>query len=301
MPVDFTYETLLVDRAGAVVTITLNRPDKMNAFNWRMGLEVRHAIHHADADDDVRAIVVTGAGRAFCAGQDLSSGTDSFRGGDTADREERKRITEALTIVDGPQYWEMNTPIIAAINGAAVGAGLTIPMQWDLRVVAEDAKLGFVFNRRGVLPELNAMLLVPQMAGAPRALELLMTGRIFSGREAAAWGLANESLPADQVLARAHEIARDIATNAAPVSVALVKRLVYENMALSTNLSALQKRNHDLFAWVIRQSDAKEGPMAFMQKREPAWQLKKNADFPTEPFELAGRSPMKTKVDRSLT
>jgi len=283
------YEHLLIDRAGAVVTITLNRPDRMNAFNWRMGLEIRHAIYHADADDEVRAIVVTGAGNAFCAGQDLSSGTAAFRGGDTEDKEERKRITEALTIRGGPQYWEMNTPIIAAINGAAVGAGLTIPMQWDIRVVAEDAKLGYVFNRRGVLPELNAMLLTPQMAGAPRALELLMTGRIFSGREAVEWGLANYALPAGQVLAKAQEIAQDIAVNAAPVSVALVKRLVYENLALSTNLSALQKRNHELFGWVIRQPDAQEGPAAFIQKREPAWKLKKNADFPKEPFETAGR------------
>lgn len=290
MTAQFAYEHLLIGREGSVVTITLNRPDRMNAFNWRMGLEIRHAIHHADADDEVRAIVVTGAGKAFCAGQDLSSGTAAFRGGDVEDREERKRIAEALTIRGGPQYWEMNTPIIAAINGAAVGAGLTIPMQWDLRVVADDAKLGFVFNRRGVLPELNAMLLAPQMAGAPRALELLMTGRIFSGREAADWGLANYALPADQVLARAQEIARDIAVNAAPVSVALVKRLVYENLALGTSLSALQKRNHELFGWVIRQPDAQEGPAAFIQKREPEWKLKKNADFPAEPFANAGSS-----------
>jgi len=276
------YETILIDDDAGVVTITLNRPDKMNALNWRLGLELRHAIVKADERDDVRAIVVTGAGRAFCAGQDLSSGADAFRGGDTADREERKRVTEELT-VEAKDYWDMNTPIIAAINGAAVGAGLTIPMQWDIRIAAEDAKLGFVFNRRGVMPELNAMFIVPRVVGLSLGLELLLTGRIFSGREAADMGLVSAALPKEEVLPKALEIARDIATNVAPVSAGLVKRLVYLGTT-QTDAPRAQRFNHKLFGWTTRQPDAMEGPTAFMEKREPDWKLSKNADFPEELF-----------------
>ena len=276
------YETVLVEDSGGVTTVTLNRPDRMNALNWRLGLELRHAIFTADARDDVRAIVVTGAGKAFCAGQDLSTGADAFRGGDAPDRDERRRVREALT-VEGPNYWEMNTPIIAAINGAAVGAGLTIPMQWDIRVAAEDAKLGFVFNRRGVLPELAAPWIVPRVAGLSRGLELLLTGRIFSGREAADIGLVSAALPAGEVLGYAQDMARDIAVNVAPVSGAILKRLVYEAQG-EPSLARSQRRNHKLFGWVASQPDAQEGPVAFIQKRDPQWKLSKNADFPTELF-----------------
>jgi len=277
------YERLLLDEDGrGVVTITLNRPDRMNALDWRLGLELRHAIHHADARDDVRAVVVTGAGKAFCAGQDLSSGGDAFRGGDVEDREERKRVTRQLR-VEGPDYWEMTTPIIAAINGAAVGAGITIPLQWDLRIVAEDAKLGFVFNRRGVLPELASPYLLPRMVGIERAFDLLFTGRIFTGREAAEWGIASRAVPADEVLPAALEVARDIAVNVAPVSGAVLKRLLYLGLE-QTDLAASQAFNHEVFGWVIRQPDAMEGPTAFMQKRDPDWKLRKNADFPSDLF-----------------
>jgi enoyl-CoA hydratase/carnithine racemase len=277
------YETVLVEDDSGVVVITLNRPEKMNALNWRLGLELRHAIAVADARDDVRAIVVTGAGRAFCAGQDLSSGTDAFRGGDVEDREERRRVAKALR-VEGPDYWDMNTPIIAAINGAAVGAGLTIPLQFDMRIAAEDAKLGFVFNRRGVLPELNAPFLLPRMIGVPRAFELLYTGRIFSGREAAECGVVNRAVPTDEVLPAAMEMARDIATNVAPVSGAVLKRLLYLGLE-QTDIAAAQRRDHEAFGWVASQPDAMEGPAAFIQKRDPQWKLRKNSDFPAHLFE----------------
>lgn len=284
------YETLTVERDGPIAVITFNRPEVMNALNWRMGLELRHSVHHADQDDDVRVIVVTGKGRAFCAGQDMSTGTTAFRRGDTPDEDLRARVTAELTVQNPKQYWEMNTPIIAAINGAAVGAGITIPLQFDLRVVAEEAKLGFVFARRGVLPELNSTMTLPLMTGVPRALELLMTGRIFSGREAVAYGLANEALPAEQVLPRAMELAREIAVNAAPVTVALVKRLVWENAALGTTLGDVQRRNSQLFRWTTQQPDAAEGPAAFLQKRDPQWTMRKNADFPDDVFAAAGRA-----------
>jgi enoyl-CoA hydratase/carnithine racemase len=277
------YQHLLIDDEPGVRIITLNRPERMNAYNRRMGMEIRHAIGSADREEQVRAIVVTGAGRAFCAGADLSPTAGSFGSGTDEQKAEEARFTRELTLPDAKQYWEMNTPIIGAINGAAVGAGLTIPLQFDIRVVAEDAKLAFSFNRRGVLPELNSPILVPQMAGLAIGLDLLITGRTFLGREAAAWGLASEALPADRVLPRALEIARDIAANTAPVSVAVLKRLVWENLA-GGQFAAAQARNHALFDWVTKQADAREGPRAFMEKRAPNWSLHKNADFPEDRF-----------------
>jgi enoyl-CoA hydratase/carnithine racemase len=277
------YRHLLIDDEPGVRVITLNRPEKMNAYNRRMGMEIRHAIGAADLEDDVRAIVVTGAGRAFCAGADLSPDAGSFGSGTAEQKEEETRFTRELTLPDAKPYWEMNTPIIGAINGAAVGAGLTIPLQFDIRVVAEDAKLALSFNRRGVLPELNSPILVPQMVGMARGLDLLITGRTFLGRQAADWGLASEALPAAEVLPRALEIARDIAENTAPVSVAILKRLAWEGLNGGA-FAAAQARNHALFDWVTKQLDAREGPRAFMEKRKPSWSLRKNADFPTERF-----------------
>ncbi len=277
------YSTILTDTADGILTLTLNRPDKLNAFTAAMMREMVDAFDRADADDAVRAVIVTGAGRAFCAGADLSPDAGSFGTGTAEQKEEERRFTAALTLPDAKPYWEMNTPIIGAINGAAVGAGLTIPLQFDIRIVADDAKLAFSFNRRGVLPELNSPLLLPQMVGMARGLDLLITGRTFLGKEAAEWGIASESLPADKVLPRALEVARDIADNTAPVSVAILKRLAWESLN-STNYNAAQARNHTMFDWVTKQLDAREGPKAFMEKRKPNWVMKKNKDFPEDVF-----------------
>jgi enoyl-CoA hydratase/carnithine racemase len=281
------YQQVLADEEDGVGVVTLNRPEHMNAYTWRLGLEMRHAIASFDARDDIRAIVVTGAGRAFCAGADLSSGGDTFNG--RADPERAKRAAEeqrevAATLkTDGTHYWDMNTPIIAAINGAAVGVGLTMPMQWDIRIAAEDAKLGFVFNRRGIIPELAAPWIVPRVVGLSRGLELLVTGKIITGKQAADWGLVSSAVPRDEVLPAAKEMARDIAANVAPVSAAIVKRLVYRDLE-ETDPRRSEARNHKLFAWTATQPDSREGPVAFLEKRAPAWKLGKNADFPEELF-----------------
>src|SRR5436189_3350311 len=182
-----SYETILVNEDDGGVTVPFNRPEKMNSYTWRLGAETRQAIWTADQRDDVRAIVVTGAGRAFCAGADLSGGATTFSGGGAdADAENRREVLAALRVPD-TSYWDMNTPIIAAINGAAVGVGLTMPMQWDIRIAAEDAKLGFVFNRRGIIPELAAPWIRPRGVGLPRGFELLGTGQCLRGREAGEW------------------------------------------------------------------------------------------------------------------
>ena len=272
------YETILTEDKDGVATITFNRPDRLNAYIALLGLELRHAIVNFDHREDIRAIVVTGAGRAFCAGADLESGADTFGG-----QAVMGGTPSALETSDNRPYWEMNTPIIAAINGPAVGIGLTMPMEWDIRIAAEDAKLGFVFTRRGVMPELASNWIVPRMVGLSRGLELLMTGQIITGREAAAIGLVSKALPAGEVLPAALELARDIATNVAPVSAAIVKRLIYANLGEDDRRAAHQRESR-LFNWTTKQPDAREGPVSFVEKRAPQWKLSKNADFPEELF-----------------
>jgi len=272
------YGTILVDVDDKVAKITLNRPDRMNAWTWRMFAEIRHAFHHLDSDDTIRAIVVTGAGRAFCAGADLGGGGGTFSGSDTSAVGGRRHWSEVYPSPQRPPC-DLATPTIAAINGAAVGAGLTMPVSFDLRYAAEDAKLGFVFNRRGVMPDADILWTVPRMIGLARGLDLLLTGRIFSGAEAAEWGLVSRAVPRDQVVDVAMEVAHDIATNTAPVSVAITKKLAYQFLRESDQEAAglLQA---ELFAWTGQQADAAEGVMAFLEKREPQWKLSKTTDLP---------------------
>jgi len=267
------WSTILVEDSGGVGVVTLNRPQRLNAWTPRMGVELREAVATLDARDDVRVIVVTGAGRGFCAGADLSPDVQA---------EFSREDKEAWA--GGTPFWELNTPIIAAMNGPAVGVGLTMALQWDLRVVAEDAKYGFVFGRRGLLPELGSTWLLPRLVGVERAAELLLTGRMFRGREAVALGVAAEAAPADEVLGRALDIARDIAENVAPVSAALTKRLVYRFLTEPDRARAEQVER-GLSLWTSEQDDVKEGAAAFLEKRAPNWRLAKNGDFPEELFD----------------
>lgn len=256
------YETILTEETASVGIVTLNRPERLNAWTPRMGAEVRHAVQAFDARDDIRVVVVTGAGRAFCAGADISDEAQSNRSG-------------GGSLVEKPvPYWQMNTPIIAAMNGAAVGVGMTISMQWDFRVMAEEAKYGFVFNRRGLLPELGSTWIVPRLIGLAKSMDILLTGRIFTGAEAAAMGLANVAVPADSVLDKAMELAADIASNVAPASAALTKRLLNAFLASSDREKAEALEN-ELFIWTLAQDDAKEGIAAFLEKRPPQWKHSK--------------------------
>lgn len=266
------YSTIRVEESGPVGVVTLDRPQRMNAWTPLMGVELRAAITALDARDDIRVIVVTGAGRGFCAGADLSP--DVQAGSPRPNTDDRR---------DETPYWEMNTPIIAAMNGAAVGVGMTMPMQWDLRIVAEEAKYGFVFGRRGLLPELGSTWLLPRLLGLGQTMDLLLTGRIFTGREAAELGFANEAVPAAEVLDRALAIARDIAENVAPVSAALTKRLVHRFLTEPDRARA-ESVERRLSAWTTEQADLKEGAAAFFEKRPPKWQLSKNDDFPEDLF-----------------
>jgi enoyl-CoA hydratase/carnithine racemase len=264
------YEAILVSVEDGVATITFNRPERMNAWSAQMAAETSAALRAANGDDAVRAIVITGAGRAFCAGADLGAGSGTFAG-----RERRTAPAEPQILP-----WQLDKPVIAAINGAAVGVGITYPMMCDVRIVAEDAKIQFAFVRRGVIPELASHVIVARVAGLSNAADLLLSGRMILGREAAAMGLASEALPRDQVLPRAIERARDIAANTAPVSVAIAKRLLWEG--LTASVPEMREREGRLFTWAGNQPDSKEGVLSFLEKRAPAWQLSVTKDTPRE-------------------
>lgn len=272
------YRDVRVDEEPGIGIVTLYRPERLNAYTARMGLEIKHALASFEVRDDIRAIVVTGAGKAFCAGADLEQGTSTFQ---SRLSDEDRAIAASLAPATDAEPWEMHTPILAAMNGHAIGVGLTMPMTYDIRIAATDAKLAFAFVRRGVVPELTSQWLVPRLVGVARGLQLLMTGETFSGQRAADIGLVSEALPAADVLPRTLEIARDIATNVAPVSAALVKRSVYTWLE-EPDRNAAWKIEERMFAWCARQPDAREGPAAFMEKRAPQWKLVKNGDYPDD-------------------
>jgi len=253
-------EPVTVETANGVAVVTLNRPEKLNTFTRRMGEGLGRAYSAADADDAVRAVVVTGAGRAFCAGAAMEPGGDTFAA-PTSDDFSASPVH--------PPAWDVRKPVIAAVNGHAIGIGLTLTMQCDLRFVAEDAKLGFVHVRRGVLPDAYAHWTVPRAVGFACAADLFLTGRTFTGREAVDLGLASRALPADDVLPAALDVARDIAVNAAPLSVALSKRLLWASPVLDRDeIGYLETEYHRL---VMGTPDAREGVLAWLERRDPRW------------------------------
>jgi enoyl-CoA hydratase/carnithine racemase len=253
-------EPVTVEIADGVAVVTLNRPEKLNTFTGLMGAELGEAYASCDADDAVRAVVVTGAGRAFCAGADMESGGDTFA---------EPAADEFTASPVSPPAWVVRKPVIAAVNGHAIGIGLTLAMQCDVRLVAEDAKLGFVHVRRGVLPDAHSHWTVPRAVGFARAADLFLTGRTFSGREAAELGLANRALAADDVLPAALDVARDIAVHTAPLSVALSKRLLWASPALDREeIGYLETEYHRL---VMGTPDAREGVLAWLERRDPRW------------------------------
>jgi enoyl-CoA hydratase/carnithine racemase len=268
------YRTILVDvNEDGVALITLNRPEQLNAFTPRMGRELGHAFTCLDESEEVRVIVVTGAGRGFCAGATLDEEGSTFRGGTESDDQVGPPLSEMSP-------WELGTPVLAAINGPAAGLGLTYALQWDIRLAAEDAKLAFPFTRRGLLPEGNSLWLLSRAVGSSRALELLLTGRTFTGGEAAELGLVSRALPAGQVLDATLEVARDIAVNTAPASVAATKQMFYEQLA-SPDRAGSRSAERAAFAWLVSQPDAHEGINAFLDRRAPSWKMSKHSTPPS--------------------
>jgi len=279
-----SFETLLVDVDGGVATVTLNRPDAMNAFNFHMTAEFDEAIWALERDDAVRVIVLTGAGKAFSTGIDLAEGGDTF-GPDAHERHNAEVGASDSQITDRYSFWTMRTPMIAAINGMAIGAGLTLTFLADIRIVAEDARLRLPFVRLNVLPDANSTWLLPRLVGLSRGMELLLTGRWFTGREAADIGLVSRAVPASDVLAVAQELAKDIATNTGPVAVGVTKQMVYRNLGETDRVAAFTEETK-LTWWAGSQPDTVEGVTALMSKRAPQWTQSKHLPIPDDLREM---------------
>ena len=270
-----------IDVKDGIAEITLDRPERMNAYTAQMGVELNEHLVRCDRDDAVRAVIVTGAGRAFCAGADLERGGDTFATSEArAEHMRAERAGAEHARVETILPWNVRKPIIAAINGAAVGVGITLPLQYDIRVAANDAKLGFLFVRRGVVTELSSTWILPRLVGIARASDLLLSGRIVTGAEAAQLGLVNEAVPTERVLPRAREIARDIAENCAPVSVALTKRMIWEHLGGPPPVQVAKREGKALWA-LGRMADAKEGVQSFLEKRKPRFTLSPTKDAPS--------------------
>ena len=264
-----TYEDLRLDIDDGVAVITLDRPAQRNAFSGPMAASLAAAYRACDGDDAVRAVILTGAGDAFCVGADFAAGAETF-----AKREEAEFSADPIAF----PAWDVRKPVIAAINGHAVGIGLTMAMQCDIRLVSRVAKLSFAHVRRGVLPDAHSHWTVPRAIGHARTAELFLTGRLFEGDEAAAMGLVSRALPAAEVLAAAQAMARDLATNCAPLSVALSKRLLWESRGLTRD--EVGERETAYHHVVMGRADALEGVMAFLERRPPRWSLAVPRDWP---------------------
>jgi enoyl-CoA hydratase/carnithine racemase len=270
-----TYEDIRYDVRDAVLTITLHRPDRLNAFTTRMMHELIDAFDQADADDAVRAIIVTGAGRAFCAGADLGGGGDTFnyRGEEPIDqhRDGGGRVTLRI--------FESRKPVIAAINGPAVGVGATMTLPMDVRIAARGARMGFVFARRGIVPEACSSWFLPRLVGISRAMEWVATGRVFPAEEALAGGLVTHLVDPDALLDTARRLAREIADNTSAVSVALARQLLWRMLGADHPMEAHKVDSKCIF-WAGQQADAREGVTAFLEKRPARFTLSPSRDMP---------------------
>jgi enoyl-CoA hydratase/carnithine racemase len=264
-PMDF--EQIRYEVEDGILTITLDRPDRLNAWTPRMCQELLAAFDAADADDAVRAIVMTGKGRAYCAGADLAGGGETF---DWRDRQAGDEVPRD----NGGQFtlrvFESTKPVIAAINGPAVGVGITMTLPMDVRLAADDARMGFVFARRGIVPEAASSWFLPRAVGISRAMEWVATGRVFDAREALEGGLVRSLHPKGELLDAARELAGEIAENTAPVSVALGRRLMWDMLGASHPLEAHRADSRAMFARG-QSADAREGVTAFLEKRPAAF------------------------------
>ena len=274
-----SYEHITCDLDGAIMTVTLNRPDKLNAYTGQMGAEIAEAFERADGDDNVRAIIVTGAGRAFCAGADVSGGAASFDtsgkhgAGVFASAKPGGRFVEAI--------FNCRKPSIAAINGPAVGVGITMTLPMDVRIAARGAKIGFIFARRGLVPEAGSAWFLPKLVGLPQALRWCLSGRTFDADEAKAGGLVSEVVEPAELLNRAKEIAREMTEATSPVAIALTRQMLwrfagapapFELLDIDKPMS-IERGGH---------ADVREGVQAFLEKRPPSFPGKVSQDMPSQ-------------------
>ena len=286
------YEQIIYEVAENIATITLNRPEKLNAFTGIMMNEMIDAFDKADADDNVRAIIVTGAGRAFCAGADLSAGPRTF----DATREDRGDGRASAIRPDGTVDWsnesvrdgggkltlrifDCKKPVIAAVNGAAVGVGVTMQLAMDVRLASDNARFGFVFARRGIVPEACSSWFLPKIVGISQALEWTFTGRVFPAEEALEGGLVRKIYKPDQLIPGARALAREIADNTSQVSVALIRQMLWRMAGADHPMEAHKVDSRGIFARGSS-ADVKEGVASFLEKRPAKFPDKVSKDMP---------------------
>lgn len=281
-----TFEEIKLEKEDGVATLTLHRPDKMNAFTGKMMQEMIAAFDITDADDDVKVVIVTGSGdRAFCAGADLSSGAKTFDYDARASEGEAGRTASEDIQRDGGgrvtlRIFESLKPVIGAINGAAVGIGVTMQLPMDIRLASDNARFGFVFNRRGINPEAASSWFLPRLVGISKALEWCYTGRVFPAAEALAGGLVSEVVPQARLMERAKELAREIADNTAPVSNAMTRQMMWRMLGAGHPMDA-----HIVDSAAIyergQSPDAKEGVMSFLEKRPAKYSVTVSEGMPS--------------------
>lgn len=272
------YRTIEYAVEEQVATITLHRPDRMNAFTSGMGRELADALDRVDEDDDVRAVIFTGSGRAFCAGADLGSGGGSFDNSKRAEKptlETHRDEGGLLTL----RIYDCKKPVIAAINGAAVGVGITMTLPMDIRIGVPGSKVGFVFARRGIVPEAASSWFLTRAVGMQKAAEWAYTGRIFRSEEALEAGLLSRIVSPEDLLPTAREIAREIAENTAPVSVALTRQMFWKMLGAASPHEAHLLDSKCVF-WTGKQPDAYEGVQSFLEKRPPKFTMKPSSGMP---------------------
>jgi enoyl-CoA hydratase/carnithine racemase len=256
------FEQIRYEVADGIATVTLNRPERLNAWTPVMQQELIAALDATDGDDDVRVVVFTGEGRGYCAGADLAAGGSTFERGEQLPAEEHRDGGGVFTL----RAFDSTKPLIAAINGPAVGVGITMTLPMDVRLAADDAKIGFVFARRGIVPEAASSWFLPRLVGISRAMEWVATGRVFSAQEALEAGLVRSLHPRDQLLDAAYALAREIADNTAPVSVALARKMLWRMLGAPHPRDAHRADSLAMYARG-RSADAREGVTAFLEKR----------------------------------
>jgi enoyl-CoA hydratase/carnithine racemase len=273
-----TFEQIRYDAADGIVTITLNRPEKLNAVTSVLIRELIAAFDAADADDGVRVVMVTGAGRAFCAGADLSAGTQTFDGARRGRPEVNPEHRDGGGLV-ALRIYDLKKPVIAAINGPAVGFGVTMTLPMDIRIASSAARIGFVFARRGVVPEACSTWFLPRLVGMQRAAEWVFTGRVFGAEEALVGGLVSRVVEPEALLPTARTLAREIADNTSAVSVALARQMMWKLLGTDHPMEGhrLDSRGMD---WTGRSADAREGIASFLEKRPPRFPLMPSRDMP---------------------
>jgi enoyl-CoA hydratase/carnithine racemase len=271
------YEDIAYEVDGGVATITLDRPDKLNTFTARMRGELIDAFDRVDGDDAVRAVVVTGRGRAFCAGADLSSGSGTFdihaRG--VSDEDEWRDGGGQVSL----RIFACTKPVIAAVNGPAVGVGATMTLPMDVRLAADTARFGFPFTRRGIVPEACSSWFLPRVVGISQALEWVLSGRVFDAQEALRGRLVRSVHPAGELLDAAYGLAREIAQNTSAVSVALSRQMLWRMLGASHPMEAHRVDSHGM-AYMGRSADAAEGVGAFLEKRPARYTMRVSQDMP---------------------